>query len=117
MRIRRHAAVADGIAEQIRTGALPAGTRLPTHRALAARHGIAVATASRVYRDLTASGLVVGEPGRGTFVRDLSGFAGLEPTGLPSASAPPIFPSTNRCRPGRTTSCARPCAVWQPRAT
>ncbi|AMU27328.1 Putative transcriptional regulator%2C GntR family [Mycobacteroides abscessus] len=82
MRIRRHAAVADGIAEQIKTGALPAGTRLPTHRALAARHGIAVATASRVYRDLTASGLVVGEPGRGTFVRDLSGFAGLEPARL-----------------------------------
>ncbi|MFT9656184.1 GntR family transcriptional regulator, partial [Mycobacteroides abscessus] len=79
MRIRRHAAVADGIAEQIRTGALPAGTRLPTHRALAARHGIAVATASRVYRDLTASGLVVGEPGRGTFVRVLRGVARLAP--------------------------------------
>ncbi|MFT9707854.1 GntR family transcriptional regulator, partial [Mycobacteroides abscessus subsp. abscessus] len=66
MRIRRHAAVADGIAEQIRTGALPAGTRLPTHRALAARHGIAVATASRVDRDLTAARRVGGGPGRGT---------------------------------------------------
>ncbi|MFT9651431.1 GntR family transcriptional regulator, partial [Mycobacteroides abscessus] len=65
MRIRRHAAVADGIAEQIRTGALPAGTRLPTHRALAARHGIAVATASRGYGDLTASGRVVGGARRG----------------------------------------------------
>lgn len=82
MRIQRHATVADDLAEQIRTGALPAGTRLPTHRALATRYGIAVATASRVYRDLTAAGLVIGEPGRGTFVRDLGGFAGLEPTRL-----------------------------------
>ncbi|OHU80027.1 PLP-dependent aminotransferase family protein [Mycobacteroides chelonae] len=79
MRIHRHATVADEIAGQIRTGTLSAGTRLPTHRALAGRYGIAVATASRVYRDLTAAGLVVGEPGRGTFVRDLSGFAGVEP--------------------------------------
>ncbi|BAX99012.1 putative transcriptional regulator, GntR family protein [Mycobacteroides stephanolepidis] len=82
MRIHRHATVADEIAGQIRTGTLPAGARLPTHRALAGRYGIAVATASRVYRDLTAAGLVVGEPGRGTFVRDLSGFAGVEPTRL-----------------------------------
>lgn len=80
MRVQRHATVADEIAQQIRTGALPPGTRLPTHRALAIRHGIAVATASRVYRDLTAAGLVVGEAGRGTFVRDLSGFTGPEPT-------------------------------------
>lgn len=80
MRVQRHATVADEIAQQIRTGALPPGTRLPTHRALATRYGIAVATASRVYRDLTAAGLVVGEAGRGTFVRDLSGFAGPEPT-------------------------------------
>ncbi|MFT9795864.1 GntR family transcriptional regulator, partial [Mycobacteroides abscessus] len=76
MRIRRHAAVADGIAEQIRTGALPAGTRLPTHRALAARHGIAVATASRVYRDLTASGLVVGGARRGPLGGGRRGVAG-----------------------------------------
>ncbi|KWX67539.1 PLP-dependent aminotransferase family protein [Mycobacterium sp. NAZ190054] len=80
MRIHRHTEVADDIAAQIRAGALPAGTRLPTHRALAEKHGIAVATATKVYRVLTDAGLVVGEPGRGTFVRDVSGFAGLEPT-------------------------------------
>ncbi len=79
MRIHRHVEVADDLAAQIRAGALPAGTRLPTHRSLAEKHGIAVATATKVYRLLTDAGLVVGEPGRGTFVRDLSGFAGLEP--------------------------------------
>lgn len=82
MRVRRHATVADELAVQIQAGAMPAGTRLPTHRALARRYGIAVATASRVYRDLTVAGLVVGEPGRGTFVRDLSGFTGPEPIRL-----------------------------------
>lgn len=79
MRVHRHTVVADEIAGRIRAGALPAGTRLPTHRELADRYGIAVATATKVYRLLTDAGLIVGEPGRGTFVRDLSGFSGLEP--------------------------------------
>lgn len=80
MPVHRHTEVADTIADRIRTGALAAGTRLPTHRALAHEHGIAVATATKVYRALTDAGLVVGEPGRGTFVRDVSGYAGLEPS-------------------------------------
>lgn len=75
----RHTAVADLLAEQIRDGVLAAGTRLPTHRALATQHGIALATATKVYRTLTEAGLISGEPGRGTFVRDLSGYSGLEP--------------------------------------
>ncbi|MGE8497622.1 MAG: PLP-dependent aminotransferase family protein [Pseudomonas sp.] len=54
----------------IRSGRLPPGTLLPTHRQLAARHGVALATASKVYAKLKAMGLVVGETGRGTFVRD-----------------------------------------------
>ncbi len=53
-------------------GRLPAGTRLPTHRQLAAREGIALVTATRVYAELEAMGLVSGEQGRGTFVRDIA---------------------------------------------
>ncbi|MEV7094175.1 PLP-dependent aminotransferase family protein [Amycolatopsis sp. NPDC051045] len=60
------------LAAQIRGGRWPAGTRLPTHRRLAADEGIAVVTASRVYAELEAMGLVSGEQGRGTFVRDLA---------------------------------------------
>ncbi|MBB2991111.1 DNA-binding transcriptional MocR family regulator [Mycolicibacterium iranicum] len=78
MRIPRYSEVADDIAGRIRAGVLPAGTRLPTHRALATEHGIAVATATKVYRALTEAGMVVGEAGRGTYVRDVSGYAGLE---------------------------------------
>ena len=68
--ISRYKAVVDAFASDIRAGRLPSGTRLPTHRQLAAREGIAVVTASRVYAELEAMGLVSGEQGRGTFVRD-----------------------------------------------
>lgn len=54
----------------IENGSLPPGTRLPTHRKLAENQGIAPATATRVYKDLIERGLVVGEQGRGMFVRD-----------------------------------------------
>ncbi|OVV00344.1 aminotransferase-like domain-containing protein [Klebsiella quasipneumoniae] len=68
----RYKAVVDRYAQAIRSGQLPAGTRLPTHRILAAEERLSLATATRVYRELEEMGLVSGETGRGTFVRDLS---------------------------------------------
>ena len=68
----RYKAVVDRYAQGIRSGQLPAGTRLPTHRTLPAGERISLATATRVYRELEEMGLVSGETGRGTFVRDLS---------------------------------------------
>ena len=68
----RYKSLVDQFAHEIRTGRLMAGTRLPTHRKLAAKHGLALVTATRVYAELQAMGLVSGETGRGTFVRDLS---------------------------------------------
>ncbi len=63
------AALAAGLEADIRAGLLLPGARLPTHRALAAEHGVAVNTATRAMRLLTARGLAVGEVGRGSFVR------------------------------------------------
>jgi DNA-binding transcriptional MocR family regulator len=57
------------LAAAIRSGALLPGAALPTHRKLAAQYGIAIASATKVYARLQAMGLVVGEVGRGTFVR------------------------------------------------
>ena len=68
----RYKALVDSLAAAIRSGRLAAGTRLPTHRQLAAREQIAVVTATRVYAELEAAGLVSREQGRGTFVRDLT---------------------------------------------
>ena len=58
------------LAADIQSGKLAPGTALPTHRQLAARQGMAIASASKVYATLKSMGLVVGETGRGTFVRD-----------------------------------------------
>jgi DNA-binding transcriptional MocR family regulator len=76
VRTPRYKVVVDGLAAQLRAGRWPVGTRLPTHRELAAREGIALVTATRVYAELAAMGLVTGEPGRGTFVRDTVLLAG-----------------------------------------
>ena len=66
----RYKTLVDKLAAEIREGRLTPGTRLPTHRALAAREGLALVTATRVYAELEAMGLVSGETGRGTFVRE-----------------------------------------------
>lgn len=66
----RYKQLVDRLALDIREGRLPPGTRLPTHRRLAAQQGLALVTASRVYAELEAMGLVSGETGRGTFVRE-----------------------------------------------
>lgn len=66
----RYKSLVDQFAVEIRQGSLSPGTRLPTHRELAAREGLALVTATRVYAELEAMGLVSGEIGRGTFVRE-----------------------------------------------
>jgi len=68
----RYKQLVDSLAAEIRAGRLPPGTRLPTHRQLAAREGLALVTATRVYAELGGMGLVSGETGRGTFVREAS---------------------------------------------
>ncbi|MEU8583072.1 PLP-dependent aminotransferase family protein [Streptomyces abikoensis] len=68
----RYKKLVDALASDIRTGRLAPGARLPTHRALAVREGIAVVTATRVYAELDVMGLVSREQGRGTFVRDIT---------------------------------------------
>ena len=60
--------LAEGIAQQIRNGALPLGTRLPPLRELAKRHAVALVTASQAYEALAAEGLIESRTGRGTFV-------------------------------------------------
>ncbi|MFW0754970.1 PLP-dependent aminotransferase family protein [Pseudomonas sp. H11T01] len=68
----RYKVLVDALAADIQAGRLQPGTRLPTHRELAAKEGLALVTATRVYSELEAMGLVSGEAGRGTFVRETS---------------------------------------------
>jgi DNA-binding transcriptional MocR family regulator len=67
----RYKSLVDEFANAIKSGELVAGTRLPTHRVLSAQHHISLVTATRVYAELEAMGLVSGETGRGTFVREI----------------------------------------------
>jgi DNA-binding GntR family transcriptional regulator len=62
LRIRR------GIEEQIQSGALAPGARLPTEKDLRSQYGVSRATAQRVLNDLAGAGLAVRRRRRGTFV-------------------------------------------------
>ena len=61
--------LADELARGIAAGKIPVGSKLPPQRDFAFQHGIATSTASRVYGELRMRGLIVGETGRGSFVR------------------------------------------------
>lgn len=63
-------AIASLLAEDIANGTLPPGTRLPTHRDLAWDLKVTVGTITRAYQEAERQGLIGGEVGRGTFVRD-----------------------------------------------
>lgn len=56
------------IASRAASGDLPAGTKLPTVRALAADLHLAVNTVAKAYRALETDGVVATEGRRGTFI-------------------------------------------------
>ena len=60
------------IAGRAARGDLPAGTRLPTVRALAEQLGLAANTVAKAYRALEADGVVVTEGRRGTAISGAS---------------------------------------------
>ena len=65
-----YVAIADALARDVAAGLLAPGERLPTHRALARELGVNVVTITRAYQEAARRGLVEGEVGRGTFVRE-----------------------------------------------
>jgi DNA-binding transcriptional MocR family regulator len=75
----RYRAIAEALARDLRDGRLAAGTRLPTHRDLAWKLRVTVGTVSRAYAEAERRGLIVGEVGRGTFVRPPAGVAAITP--------------------------------------
>ena len=65
----RYIAIADAIAEDIRSGRLAASDRLPPQRKLAHRLDIDFTTVARGYVEAQKRGLIESHVGRGTFVR------------------------------------------------
>ncbi len=62
--------IATAIEEDIQAGELEPGQALPTHRELAEQLAVALTTVTRGYGEAERRGLISGEVGRGTFVRD-----------------------------------------------
>lgn len=89
-------AIADAIADDIRSGRLTLDERLPPQRVLADRLGLDFTTVSRAYAEARRRGLVVGRVGQGTFVRGQPQAAAPRPDRAPGAvidmtmNAPPL---------------------------
>ena len=62
--------IVEALAGDIAAGRLQPGTRLPPHRELAYLLGISPNTTSRAYAEAVSRGLLRGEVGRGTYVRE-----------------------------------------------
>lgn len=65
----KYRAIADAIDQDVQSGVLRAGARLPPHRDLAERLGVTVTTVTRAYVEAARRGLISGHVGRGTFIR------------------------------------------------
>jgi len=60
--------IAQAIEDQIRTGELRPGDKLPAEQALAADYGVAYSTARRAMKELRERGLIETIWGKGTFI-------------------------------------------------
>ena len=78
------------VIDAVRDGRLPAGTRLPTVRELAAELGLAANTVARAYRELEGAGIVETRRRWGTFV------ARSDPADAAMAAAAHTFGETVR---------------------
>ncbi|WP_155005868.1 PLP-dependent aminotransferase family protein [Pelobacter seleniigenes] len=65
----KYSQLVEAITDEIKSGTLAPGTRLPPHRRLAYALGISPNTTNRAYAECVSRGLLQGEIGRGTFVR------------------------------------------------
>ncbi len=61
--------IADGIRQDLSRGTLKPGDRLPPQRELAFRLGVTTGTVTRAYAEAEKMGLLVGEVGRGSYLR------------------------------------------------
>jgi DNA-binding transcriptional MocR family regulator len=86
--------IADALSEDIASGRLAEGVRLPTQRKLADDLGIDFTTVSRAYSEARSRGLIEGKVGQGTYVRSKRGARQpQQPSGVVdmSMNLPPRF--------------------------
>jgi DNA-binding transcriptional MocR family regulator len=88
-------AIADAIADDLRSGRLATGARLPPQRQLAAALGADLTTITRAYNEARRRGLLMARVGQGSFVAALGAAQSYgAPTGAPidmTMNMPPLF--------------------------
>ena len=62
--------IADELRGQIRSGSLPPGTVLPSINQLCERYGVSSSVVKAAISVLRTEGLIIGQQGKGVFVRD-----------------------------------------------
>jgi len=106
---RPRAALESALREAVRSGRLPAGTALPSSRALAADLGLARNTVADAYGQLVAEGWLAARHGSGTWVAEQAAL-------VPSAARAPAGVASARARydlrPGYPDVSAFPRAAW-----
>ncbi len=80
----KYKAIASAIAQDIGSGVLKPGDRLPPQRELAWALNVTVGTVTRAYQEAEQRGLVGGEVGRGTYVRPSAEHNRARTTPLPA---------------------------------
>lgn len=70
MPVSKYERVANAIREQIRSGQLKPGDRLPSTRQLEAQHGVSYGSVRAAMLILKAEGLVRGQPGEAVYVAE-----------------------------------------------
>lgn len=103
----RRSGLESALRAAVRQGRLPAGTLLPSTRALALELGLSRGTVSAAYDQLSAEGYLTTRPGSGTTV------AAVPPSAqdpVRSATAPPT--PRHDLRPGRPDLSAFPTRAW-----
>lgn len=88
-----YAQIAEALSVDIRRGALTAGARLPTQRALADALGIGIGTVTRAYAEAGSRGLIEAVVGRGSFVAGVDAPPGGDGVVDLSRNVPPLGPA------------------------
>lgn len=79
------------IRDEIRSGVLKAGDRLPSKRAMAEHNGISIMTVENAYGQLLSEGYILSEPRKGFFVAQLPKVtAEVLPVSRPAPEAEPV---------------------------
>jgi GntR family transcriptional regulator / MocR family aminotransferase len=105
-RLPLRAQLEDGLRAAVRSGRLPAATRLPASRALAADLGVSRRMVVDAYSQLLAEGYLVARAGAGTFVAETAAGAAA------SAEEPPARPPVFDFFPGHPDLATFPRRAW-----